>query len=474
MSFDFNNAVKVANHALFEREQRNLTDVEIIVLEGSWGRLEYDQIAARHQYATSYLSQDVAPKLWKLLSEALGEKVKKSNFKEALKRRWEEELSRHPTDMAEVVPAAPERATIISPPPTAEALEISGQGDRSSSADFYIERPAIAAVCYDTLLQPGALIRIKAPRLMGKTTLINRVLNQISAVGFRTVNLSLELADRRTHLTHLDRFLRWLCLNLSRELGLPNRLEDYWDEAGMGSKVSCTTYVEEYLLGQDDSPLVLCLDDVDLLFPYPEVYEDFFGLLRSWYEKARSRQSWKKLRLMISHATDVYIRLNINQSPFNVGLPIYLPEFTLEQAQQFAQHYGLNWTTGAQTGASELSMNELSLLMQMVGGHPYLLEQAFSHLKGHTEVDLTQLLQDAPTDAGIYSNHLREHWMTLQQHPELANALKQIINSAQPLPLEPLQIHQLQSMGLVIVSGAGAAPRCHLYRQYFQTRLGAG
>lgn len=463
MNFDFKDAVSVANQLLFEREKRNLTDVEIIVLEGAWNRLEYDQIAARNQYATSYLSQDVAPKLWKLLSDALGEKVKKSNFKEALKRRWEGELN--PIDKST---PTPNRST-----PEPASAETIGPRNRVSAVDFYIERPAIEAVCYNSLLQPGALIRIKAPRLMGKTTLINRVLNQISTVGFRTVNLSLELADRRTHLTHLDRFLRWLCLNLSRELGLPSQIETYWDEAGMGSKVSCTTYVEEYLLGQEDSPLVLCLDDVDLLFPYPEVYEDVFGLLRSWYEKARSRPSWKKLRLMISHATDVYIRLNINQSPFNVGLPIDLPEFTPEQAQQFAQYYGLNygpnWATGAQT-----SSHELSLLMQMVGGHPYLLEQAFSHLRGHAEVSLSQLLQDAPTDAGIYSNHLREHWMTLQQHPELANALKQVVKSTQPVPLEPMQVYQLQSMGLVIVSGAGVAPRCHLYRQYFRTHLGAG
>lgn len=453
MSFDFKDAVKVANQAVFVRERRNLTDVEIIVLEGAWNRLEYDQIAARHQYATSYLSQDVAPKLWKLLSDALGEKVRKSNFKEGLKRRWEEELNGDRTHPTRVFPSPLPAATISAP---------------ADDADFYVERPAIATICTDTLLQPGALVRIKAPRLMGKTTLINRVLQRLGQVGFRTVNLSLELADRRTHLTDLDRFLRWLCLNLSRELGLPNRLEDYWDEAGIGSKVSCTTYVEEYLL-EADSPLILCLDDVDLLFPHPEVYEDFFGLLRSWYEKARSRQTWKKLRLVISHATDVYIRLNINQSPFNVGLPIDLPEFTPAEAQQFARHYGLDWATESQSIPPELT-----LLLQMVGGHPYLLEQAFSYLKGHADVSLSQLLQDAPTDAGIYRNHLQEHWMALQQHSDLAAALKQIVNSAQPLPLEPLQIHQLQSMGLVIVSGAGAAPRCQLYRQYFCTHLGGG
>lgn len=458
MDFDFNQAVKVANQVVSNKENRNLTDVEIIVLEGAWNRLEYDQIAARHQYATSYLSQDVAPKLWKVLSDALGEKVKKSNFKEALKRCWDQQLSRDRSIQATVTESCPQ--------PLQGAIDAAPS---QLSRDLYIERSPIESICFTTLLQPGSLIRIKAPRLMGKTMLMNRVLAQVEKEGFRAVNLSLELADRRTHLTNLDKFLRWLCFNLSRELGLPNQLEHYWDEEGMGSKVSCTTYIEEYLLGQDSRPLVLCLDDVDLLFPHPEVYEDFFGLLRSWYEKARSRQTWPQLRLVISHATDVYIRLNINQSPFNIGLPIELPEFTPQQVQSFIQRYDLD-----QGDRQLLTQTDIQHLMEMVGGHPYLLEQAFSHLKVHPETSLVQLLHNAPTDIGIYRNHLHEHWMTLQNHPELTEVLKQIVNSTQPLPLEPTQAHQLQSMGLVTISSAGAKPRCHLYRQYFRERLVGG
>ncbi len=227
----------------------------------------------------------------------------------------------------------------------------------------------------------------------------------------------------------------------------------------MGAKVSCTTYFEEYLLSQLDNPLVLCLDDVDLLFPYPEIYEDFFGLLRSWYEKARSRKLWQKLRLFIAHSTDVYIRLNINQSPFNVGLPIELPEFTLEQVQELAKLH-------------ELEVNQyIEYLMSMVGGHPYLLAQAFSYLKNNHNVSLEEILKQAPTDAGIYSNHLREHWLNLQQNPELAIAFKQVVTSNSPVQLEPISAYQLQSMGLLKLLGNQVEPRCNLYRQYFSARI---
>ncbi len=92
MKLDWEKAVHLANQAVFLNINRSLTDIEVIVLKGAWQRQEYDEIAAQHQYATSYISQDVAPKLWKILSEALGEKVKKSNFKQALERYWQKPI----------------------------------------------------------------------------------------------------------------------------------------------------------------------------------------------------------------------------------------------------------------------------------------------------------------------------------------------------------------------------------------------
>lgn len=440
MKLDWEKAVHIANQAILLKVNRSLTDIEVIVLKGAWQRQEYDEIAAQHQYATSYISQDVAPKLWKLLSEALGEKVKKSNFKQALERYWEKQI-------------APEKIAEIGQYFTKYEPDI-------PAVERYVKRDPIETICYETLLQPGSLIRIKAPSLMGKTLLVTRILAQVANQGYRTANLSFELADRKTHFSHLDKFLRWFCINVSRELGIPGHLEDYWDEENMGSKVSCTTYFEEYLLQQNENPIALSLDNVDLLFPHPEIYEDFFGLLRSWYEKARSRPRWKKLRLIIVHSTDVYIRLNINQSPFNVGLPIELAEFNREQVQELAKQHGLE-------GESLIEP-----IMELVGGHPYLLEQAFSYLKNHPEIPREQLLAEAPTERGIYANHLRKYWLNLQSNLELAAAFKKAIASPEPVKLEPIQAYQLQSMGLVKIAGDRVVPRCHLYYQYFSQHLG--
>jgi len=95
---------------------------------------------------------------------------------------------------------------------------------------------------------------------------------------------------------------------------MPNRLADYWDEQFSTSKMNCTHYFEQYLLAASASPLVLCLDEVERVFDYRDVASDFLGLLRAWHEQARTRNIWRKLRLVVVHPT--FRRLLIESEVF--------------------------------------------------------------------------------------------------------------------------------------------------------------
>ncbi|NER50545.1 MAG: DNA-binding protein [Symploca sp. SIO1A3] len=324
--------------------------------------------------------------------------------------------------------------------------------------EIYVERPPIESICYETLLQPGSLLRIKAARRTGKTLLVARILAQLAQQGYRTGNLSLKLLDK-TDLQDLDRFLQQFCSKVSRELQLPNQLKN-WD-ASEGSKGSCTTYFEENLLEQVDTPVVLCLDDFDWVFQNSDIFDEFSALLRYWHERAKTRPIWKKLRLILALSTEVYGTLNIHHSPLDgVGIVANLPEFTLEQVQDFAEEYGL-----------KLDAAQVEQLMKVVGGHPYLVQQALFHLRIRQDTTLEQLLKDAATEAGIYSTFLRENLLELQEQPELAQALKKVVTSTSPVRLETHTGHKLHSMGLVDRLGNEVMPSCDLYRLYFRERL---
>jgi hypothetical protein len=166
------------------------------------------------------------------------------------------------------------------------------QGQVPLDSAFYLERPPIETDCYKAILQPGALIRIKAPRRMGKTSLMSRILQSATNYGYRTVSLNFQLGDKAIF-QDLDKFLRWFCASISLGLQVQNQLTDYWDEL-FGSKISSKIYFEQYLLAKTTSPIVLGLDDVDMLFQYPDLADDFFGLLRAWHEEAKNREIWKK------------------------------------------------------------------------------------------------------------------------------------------------------------------------------------
>ena len=321
----------------------------------------------------------------------------------------------------------------------------------------YVERPPIESCCYETILQPGSLLRIKAPKRMGKTSLIDKILDRAAKHNYRTVRLNLLQADQAV-LKGLDEFLRWFCTFVSRRLGIPTQLADYWED-GLGSSQNCTIYFEEHLLSQLKHPLVLALDDVDRIFPYPQISEDFLGMLRVWHEEARTRRIWKKLRLVIAHSTEVYIQLNINRSPFNVGEPIELPELSQKQVQDLARWRGLDWDS-----------SQVTQLMEIVGGHPHLIQLAIYSLT-RQDVTFEQLLQTAYTESGIYSDHLRGHLCNLQQHPELAAAMKKVVNATSPVQLEPILAFKLQSLGLVQLHGNNVKSSCQFYSQYFGTNL---
>jgi hypothetical protein len=159
---------------------------------------------------------------------------------------------------------------------------------------------------------------------------------------------------------------------------------------------------------------------------------------------------------VVVHSTEIYIPLQINQSPFNVGLPIQLHNFSQVEVQQLARSYGVDWEDGVAARQ----------LMDLVGGHPALVNLALYHLS-REDMTLAQLLKTAPTTSGIYQHHLQRHWVRLESQPELLLALNAVMNATEPISLEPIVAYKLSSMGSIELCDDRAIPSCELYRLFF-------
>ncbi|MGF1522656.1 MAG: AAA-like domain-containing protein [Leptolyngbyaceae cyanobacterium] len=324
---------------------------------------------------------------------------------------------------------------------------------------FYIQRDWDTR-CLQEIEMRGGLVRLKAPRQMGKSSLLARIRDRADELGYQTVTLDFLGMDEHTF-TNSSLFLKRLCTLVSRELGLSSpRVTEFWDEEILGPQENCTEYFEDHILAKIDTSLFLGLDELDLLFPYGAVSSAFLTLLRSWNERARVDETWAKLKLAIAHSTESYVVLKSNVSPFNVGLAVDLPEFTLAQVLELASKHGLPW-----------SEDEVKALMVIVGGHPYLTRLAVYHV-AQQDLTLAQLLKEAPTDAGIFRDHLRRHLWNLRQYPDLAKAFEQVIMSENPVMLESTLAFKLNGMGLVNLQGNNVVLRYeNLYRPYFHSQL---
>jgi hypothetical protein len=422
----------IADRVVWQHTGKHLSDREMAVLYGSWHSRTYEAIAVEMNLSADYIHKDVGSALWQKLSDALQEKVSKQNFRQALQRYGG---------------ALPSSSTSKFP-----------TGAIAPDSPFYLQRESIEGDCERELLSPGSLVRIKSPQMTGKTSLINWLLDRFTHQGYRTARINLRRADRKIF-QDIDLLLRWLCANISRQLDISTPLDDYWDGA-IGSKVSCTGYLQGAVLEQLAAGLVLAIDDIDSVFAYPELAEDFLSLLREWHEEANFTEVWQSLRLVVAHTTEVYIALDLNQSPFNVGLPVQLPSLTATQVIDLARLHGYQRD------------EDLAQLHNFCGGHPYLLQMALYHL-GQQQSTLADFMALAPTYNGIYGSHLRHYLAELENHSDLLAAMAQVVHSDRPIALPWQQLYQLDSMGLVKLAASGnqVVPSCELYRHYFRQHL---
>ncbi|MFN6537614.1 MAG: AAA-like domain-containing protein [Nostoc sp. EkiNYC01] len=343
-------------------------------------------------------------------------------------------------------------------PKQVESLWPYPDGPVPLDSPLYIERPPIEELVYREVTQPGCVIRIKAPRQMGKSSLLLRLLTFAQKQEYRTVNLNCYQIDSDS-LTNLNKLLRGFCCHIARELGIDPKLNEMWDEE-IGCKLSSSFYLQSYLLKQVASPVVLVLNEIDRFFEYPHIAQEFFALLRSWCEEAQQNPNWYKLRLVVVYSTEEYATLDINRSPFNIGLPIRLSEFTQQQIEDLARRHGLNWNTS----------KESSQLMSFVGGHPALIRISLYYLYSQ-EVTLQELIEEAIANGGIYRYHLWRLWVQLQEKPTLAKTYAELVRVKQSKFLDPIETYKLDSLGLIRFEGDRILPSCELYRAYFAKQL---
>lgn len=336
------------------------------------------------------------------------------------------------------------------------SIDNSGAG-LSFLPQLYIERDSIEQRCFKEIEKSCAFIRIKGPWQMGKTSLMAKILGHAHKNGFHAVRLSCQAAGSHVLNDH-GLLLKWICFNTARELGLKPNLEDHWENL-FGPNNNFKDYFAEYLLPKISTGLVLAFDEADLILQNPGLATDFQSLLRSLHEQGRfeGEEVFRKISFIIAHSFEYQI--DIYQSPFNMGLPILLTLFDINQTLDLSRRFGL-----------DLTEDQLHEIMELLNGHPFLLQEAFGAIASGSTT-LQEICSAVHGENTLFGDHLSHFSMLLESNPDLKRAMKEVVHAETPVALSSSDLLSLRSLGLIAQEANGANAANRLYKEYFRKHL---
>jgi hypothetical protein len=359
------------------------------------------------------------------------------------------------TTTAKAIPSAEDEiptAFANIPPRNLESPE----GTMPHQSPFYIERETDGEAMQALCEMNGVTITIKGPRQMGKSSLLNRLMNDACGRNMKTAFIDFQMIENSA-IENADVFYRQFCSLLSWEFEVEDRTEEFWKNP-LGQVQKTTNYVARHLLKElPDTQLLLAMDEVERMFTSP-FRSDFFSMLRSWHNNRARGGDWTRFNLALVTSTEPYqLIADLNQSPFNVGAVVELKDFTPAQVFNLNQRHG-----------NPLSAGETAKISELLGGHPYLTRKAL-YLIASKRAAFDDIVTKACEDDGPFGDHLRNHLFRMSDHQELKSGLTQIIKYQRCA--DDQVFFRLRGAGLVRRVGNDVLPRNQLYAEYFEKRL---
>ena len=344
-------------------------------------------------------------------------------------------------------------------PPGTAPTPVLEDGPVPRDSPFYVDREVDRSILAH-MRATGATVTIKGHQQVGKSSLLAR----LHAWAVQDGRASCILSFRRLEGPALAQTAA-MFLEIAQLIA--DRLDLDADPAGdwsplRGPKRNLTRFLEKKVLAQVDGPVQLLFDEADLTFPHRAACEDLFSTLRSWHNERASDlddRGWKRLGMVVAHATDpaLWIR-DLNQSPFNVGLRVVLDDFDADEISLLNGRYGRPLRGKA----------EVTRLMTLVGGHPYLVRLAL-YTMATRPCTLAQIERGATDEDGPFAPHLRHLLKILLGDEPLRAAVRSILNSG--TCDDEMLFQRLWSVGLIRgESRDRVAPRYKIYEDYFHKK----
>ena len=212
-------------------------------------------------------------------------------------------------------------------------------------------------------------------RQMGKSSLMVRILKKLREDGYRCI--AIDLTRIGSENATPDQWYKGFAVELWLGFGLLQKikLKAWWAEhLDIPAPQRLMRFVEEVLLVEVEreesselAKMVVFLDEIDCILSLGFPVDDFFALIRSCYNRRAIDSNYKRLTFAIfGAAAPSTLIVDPQKTPFNIGRPIHLEGFKINEAQPLLR------------GLSDKVNNPQTTLKEIIrwtGGQPFLTQK---------------------------------------------------------------------------------------------------
>ncbi|MGV0023913.1 WD40 domain-containing protein [Phormidesmis priestleyi] len=259
-------------------------------------------------------------------------------------------------------------------------------GNLAIDAPTYVTRKADRDL-YEGL-KTGEFCYILNSRQMGKSSLRVRTMHRLQAEGIACAVI--DLTTIGIEQISPEQWYASLIGSLVNSFKLKMDLVNWWRDRQLLSPVQrWSHFLEDVLLDQIQSQIVIFIDEIDSVLSLPFPVEDFFAAIRACYNYRAESLSYQRLTFsLLGVATPSDLMQDKQRTPFNIGQAIELTGFQLHEAEVLAQGFGGD------------SIATLKAILHWTGGQPFLTQKLCRLVVQESATNLDRLVQ----------SHILDHW----------------------------------------------------------------